>query len=75
MPATLLDVRALPPRERHPLIFSALDGLAPGQAVELVNDHDPSPLFYQLQAQRPGQYGWTPVEHGPEAWRIHITRL
>lgn len=27
---TTLDVRAIPPRDRHPLIFGTFDALAPG---------------------------------------------
>ncbi|MFO1253200.1 MAG: DUF2249 domain-containing protein, partial [Inhella sp.] len=40
-----IDVRRLAPAQRHPLIFAAFDGLAVGDAFELVNDHDPVPLF------------------------------
>lgn len=69
-----LDVRTMRPRERHPLIFRTLDGLQAGDAFELVNDHDPKPLFYQLQAERHGQFSWDPLEQGPETWRIRIGR-
>lgn len=70
----MVDVRGMEPRFRHPLIFRALDELKPARAIELVNDHDPIPLFYQLQATRAGQFEWTPVEEGPEVWRIRIQR-
>lgn len=70
----MVDVRGMEPRFRHPLIFRALDELKPSRAIELVNDHDPIPLFYQLQATRSGQFEWTPVEQGPEVWRIRIRR-
>jgi uncharacterized protein (DUF2249 family) len=43
-----LDVRALTRLLRHRLIFQALDALAPGQTLRLINDHDPSPLSFQL---------------------------
>jgi uncharacterized protein (DUF2249 family) len=72
--ATTIDVRAIPPRERHPRIFAAFDGLAPGEAILLVNDHDPRPLFYQFQAERPGQAAWLPEEEGPERWVIRIAK-
>lgn len=42
-----LDVRYIPPGERHPLIFSRLDALQSGEVLLLVNDHDPKPLRYQ----------------------------
>ena len=69
-----LDVRSLIPRERHPLIFRTFDALAPGESFELVNDHDPKPLYYQLQAERPGQLSWTFLEQGPEVWRVNVGR-
>lgn len=73
--ANTIDVRSLPPRERHPKIFAMFDGLADGEAMLLINDHDPKPLFYQFQAERPGKVGWTPEEQGPERWVIRIEKL
>lgn len=70
-----LDVRDVPPRERHPRIFRALDGLGHGETLLVINDHDPTPLYYQLQAERPEQFSWEYQEEGPEAWRVKITRL
>lgn len=70
-----LDVRTIPPRERHPLIFTRLDALAQGEALLLVNDHDPKPLRYQLMAERPEQFAWEPQEEGPEEWKIRISRV
>lgn len=71
----LLDVRALPPRERHPLIFNAWEKLPVGGAIKLVNDHDPKPLFYQFEAERKGEFEWTPIERGPEKWIVGIRRV
>ncbi|MBK5221471.1 MAG: DUF2249 domain-containing protein [Acidimicrobiia bacterium] len=68
----VIDVRTLHPRERHPLIFERLDGLAAGDSLRLLNDHDPKPLRYQLEAERPGWYTWEVVEDGPEQWAIDI---
>lgn len=72
-PATL-DVREIPPRIRHPKIFEAFDGLKTGEAFELVNDHDPKPLFYQFQHERPDQFRWKYKEEGPEVWRVEILK-
>jgi uncharacterized protein (DUF2249 family) len=70
--STTVDVRTIVPRERHPLIFTTFDGLSAGDAMELVNDHDPKPLFYQLQAERHGQFSWDVLEQGPDTWRVRI---
>ncbi|MBL8318055.1 MAG: DUF2249 domain-containing protein [Burkholderiaceae bacterium] len=72
--ATTVDVRELAPRERHPLILSTFQRLARGQAMELVNDHDPKPLYYQFQAEMPGDFDWRYLEAGPDVWRVAITR-
>lgn len=74
MSRTTLDVRTIVPRERHPLIFKTFDALGPGEAFELVNDHDPKPLYYHFQAERPGQLQWTYLEEGPQVWRVQIGR-
>lgn len=69
---TIVDVRTIVPRERHPLIFGTFDGLRPGEALLLVNDHDPKPLFYQFQAESAGEFTWEYVEKGPEVWQVRI---
>lgn len=51
MPAKTLDVRDVPPSDRHPRIHDAFADLDSGDALELVNDHDPKPLFYEMQAE------------------------
>ncbi len=69
-----LDVRVIPPREKHPAIFSTFGSLDPGDAFVLVNDHDPVPLRYQFDAQHNGQYTWEYQEQGPETWQVRIGR-
>ncbi len=70
-----LDLRDLAPRERHPLVFSTFRRLASSQALELVNDHDPSPLREQLAALWPGRFSWDVLENGPLSWSVRITKL
>ena len=53
MAETTLDLRDVPPPERHPKIHTAFDELAPGETLTIVNDHEPKPLFYEFQAERP----------------------
>jgi uncharacterized protein (DUF2249 family) len=69
-----IDVRTIPPRERHPLIFSTFDGLKQGESFELVNDHAPTPLYYQFLHERAGLFEWKYLEEGPETWRVEISR-
>lgn len=67
-----LDVRHIIPRDRHPLIFNTFDHLAAGEALLLVNDHDPKPLFYQFQAESNGEFTWDYLESGPDVWQVRI---
>ena len=69
-----LDARIIPPRDKHPTIFRTFDSLKSGQAMMLVNDHDPRPLRYQLLAERPSTFDWVYEEEGPAVWRVRITR-
>jgi uncharacterized protein (DUF2249 family) len=68
----ILDVRVIPSRQKHPTIFGRFEALAPGQSFILLNDHDPKPLYYQFQAELPGQFEWEYLERGPEEWRVRI---
>jgi hemerythrin-like domain-containing protein/uncharacterized protein (DUF2249 family) len=68
----IVDVRSVPPRDRHPKIFGAFDGLAIGGAFVLVNDHDPKPLYYQFAAEQPDHFTWEYLECGPDVWRVRI---
>lgn len=51
MTDTTLDVREIPPAERHPKIHDAFDDLNSGETLTLINDHEPKPLFYEMQAE------------------------
>ena len=70
-----LDVRALPHGGgRHEAVFGRLDSLRPGERLVIVNDHDPRPLRFQLDAARPDAFAWEYLQAGPQVWRVAITR-
>lgn len=68
----LLDVRHMPPAQRHSTIFEEWFPLAAGAGYVLVNDHDPKPLYYQFAAEHPGEFTWDEIEMGPTVWRVRI---
>ena len=70
----LIDVRPMPPRERHPTIFNTWAGLADGDAILLVNDHDPVPLYYQFACEHAGTFHWEYLAQGPDVWRVRISK-
>ena len=70
----VIDVQAIPPVQRHPLIFQAVQALAPGAAFSLVNDHDPRPLHLQLKTLFGDAFTWEYLEQGPQVWRVRIAK-
>jgi uncharacterized protein (DUF2249 family)/hemerythrin-like domain-containing protein len=70
--ADVLEVRHLPPAQRHQVIFERFNALAVGGSFVLVNDHDPKPLYYQLVAEYEGELLWQYLEEGPEVWRVRM---
>ena len=73
--ALVLNGYLIPAAFRHEVIFQVLAALPVHYSVTLVNDHDPKPLFYQLDAEQPGRYGHESVEPPqPDYWAVKITR-
>ena len=70
--ATIIDLRQIEPYARHTEIFSSYAALLPGQALEIINDHDPAPLNAQFQVRSPGMFSWNYIEQGPQVWRVQI---
>lgn len=68
MAETKLDLREVPPPERHPKIFDAFEELESGEALTLVNDHEPAPLYHQMVAEVDAfdAEGYTVDQVGPE---------
>lgn len=69
-----VDVREIPPFQKHPTIFQTFESLSSGEAMLLVNDHDPKPLYYQMSAEMPNTFEWEYLEQGPEVWQVRITK-
>ncbi|MCC7400329.1 MAG: iron-sulfur cluster repair di-iron protein [Chitinophagaceae bacterium] len=70
----VINVPALEPRLKHPTIFKVFDSLKPGESLVIHNDHDPKPLYYQLQGERGDVFTWEYLQQGPQWWDIRVTR-
>lgn len=70
-----LDVRNIPPWERHPRIFETFDNLQLGETLMLINDHNPKPLHYEFIHEREGQFEWTSEEKGQREWVAMIKKV
>ncbi|UPV77215.1 DUF2249 domain-containing protein (plasmid) [Halorussus limi] len=67
-----LDVRDLPPAQRHQQIFEAYEQLQSGEAFVLVNDHDPKPLYHQFEAETGSEFRWEYRQQEPGEFRVLI---
>ena len=70
--SSTIDVRTIVPSERHDLIFSSFNALRQGAALELVSDHEPTPLHRQFKSNFHGLFTWDYLEQGPDLWRVRI---
>lgn len=69
-----IDLRTMPPHLRHGVVFQSFDALKQGEALVIVNDHDPMPLLQQFKFVRPGESEHEYLERGPAAWKVRIAR-
>ncbi|AHI64357.1 DUF2249 domain-containing protein [Burkholderia thailandensis] len=72
--ASVIDVRRIPHHKRHALIFGTFDALPDGEALQLINDHDPKPLYDQFEQRAADSFEWTYLEAGPSQWRVQIAK-
>lgn len=61
-----------PPQLKHKTIFATFNSLEPGEAMLLINDHDPVPLRFQFEAMHSGGFTWEYIEQGPEMFQVKI---
>ncbi len=69
------DVRPFPPTERHEMFYKAFADIKPGEAFEFVNDHDPKPLYYQMEAESNEPFRWEYLEKGPDVWKVRVVKV
>ena len=66
------DLRPHSPAQRHEMVFRAFDELEPGEAFIFTNDHDPKPLYYQIEAESRQPFTWDYLRTDPEVWRVRV---
>ncbi|MBO2533644.1 Uncharacterized conserved protein, DUF2249 family [Planifilum fulgidum] len=70
--AATIKVTEYPPHLKHKVIFETFDQLKSGEALLLINDHNPIPLRYQFESMYPEGFTWEYLEEGPEVFRVKI---
>ncbi len=68
----IINVRDIDPRHRHMVIQQMFENLSPGSSLQLVVDHDPRPLRFQLETKYGAQCRWSYLEEGPDKWRVQL---
>lgn len=69
-----IDVPTIEPQRKHPSIFEVFDELKKGKSLIIHNDHDPKPVFYELQGERGDVFSWEYLLQGPDFWDVRITK-
>ena len=68
----VIHVKEIDPQHRHAVLFHLFENLGPDASLQLVVDHDPRPLRFQLEAKHGGHCRWTYLEQGPDRWRVRL---
>lgn len=69
-----VDVREVPPQQRHDKVIRAFESLSIGEGIQLVSDQDTLPLRQQLSVRARNQFTWTLFESGPRLWRVEVLK-
>lgn len=70
----ILDIPSVEPNQKHALIFDVFGTLSSGDSFIIHNNHDPKPVYYQLQAMHGNVFDWEYLQQGPQWWDIRVTR-
>lgn len=70
-----MDLRPFEPAERHEMFYKAFADIKPGEAFEFFNDHDPIPLYYQMEAESKEPFKWEYLLKGPEEWKVRVIKV
>ncbi len=68
------DLRPFPPAERHEMFYKAFADIRPGEAFDFLNDHDPKPLYYQMEAESKEPFRWEYLLQGPDEWKVRVIK-
>lgn len=69
----VIDVPSIIPQLKHKTIFEEFEKLQAGESLIIHNDHDPKPVYYQLQVTYGDVFTWEYLQQGPDIWNILVT--
>lgn len=71
----VIKVADIDPRHRHTILFRLFEHLAADASLQIIVDHDPKPLHFQLEARHGSRCNWSYLEKGPDIWRVRLRLL
>jgi len=74
MPVNKVYARNSKPEDEDRILFETLDSLQMGETIEIIDNHDPSLLYKELQANRPNEFEWSYLEEGPDTWKVSVEK-
>jgi uncharacterized protein (DUF2249 family) len=74
MAATRLDIRGVTTRRPGPAIHDGFESLEAGETLELANDHEPTPLCYEFQAEPSVRRRRPRRRWGADEFGVHVPR-
>lgn len=66
--------RSSNPEHEDRILFETLDSLQMGETIEIIDNHDPSSLYNQLQENMPNEFEWNYLEEGPDTWKVAVEK-
>lgn len=75
MKELVIEAQKISPTERHQFIFKSFEDLKSGDALLIVNSHDPVPLIQQFHQRCPDQFAVEYTLRGPQEWRVRLTKV
>lgn len=69
----ILNIPEVEPQQKHALIFNIFENSKSGESFIIHNDHDPKPVYYQLQSTHGDTFSWDYLQEGPDSWDIRVT--
>lgn len=70
----ILNIPIVEPQQKHALIFKVFETQKAGESFIIHNNHDPKPVYYQLQAMHGDTFTWDYLQQGPQWWDIRVSK-
>ncbi|HEX7674765.1 MAG TPA: DUF2249 domain-containing protein [Bdellovibrio sp.] len=69
-----IRAQEIPGPQRHSFILQSFENLEPGEALVIINTHDPIPLIRQMQDIHGPQLGIEYLAKGPTEWQVRFIK-